>query len=207
MITIASDESYFPNFNRGIENLTEWRGRYSKIVYPEKVMLNILYRQHTVNFMWSFLHEAFEESFIIKNGTYFTDFVYARNYISEMYEKTKIHKTHPVLMSLIQQRMNVGGFIFDKLAEDISIARTYDNRAIERLEYAYLYSVISNENIFRWSACGMMGKNKQQAFDAVTEVILNVDGMTNYDYSIMLIGESGAGEFLHRNYQALQGFF
>ena len=38
-------------FTEGMNNLQAWRNRYSEIEYAEKVLLNVFYRKHTMNFM------------------------------------------------------------------------------------------------------------------------------------------------------------
>jgi len=196
-----------PNYNYGVNELQTWRSRYSKIEYPEKLMINHFYMQHSVNFMWDFLHSAFEKNLLGKRKTSFNDFDTARSKISEVFKSTKLEKTHSALPNLISKKINVGGLYFDKINKLVQDAKVRNNSSIEELEFSYLYFTLANENVFRWSACGMIGKSKQDAFQAVTGVVINTDLMTNYESTLNHIGPWGAGKFLERNYIQLPSLF
>jgi hypothetical protein len=207
MKAINSDESYFPNFEHGMQEILSWRNRYSKTEYPEKVMINTFYRQYSVNFIWENLHSAFKRNIFGKSKQSFNDFTSAREYISQIYRQAQLQKVQPVLMELIGKRKDVGGLVFQNIFNLVNSARSNNNKAIEELEYSYIYYALANEYLFRWSACGMIGQNKQEAFIAVTGIGVNVDSMTTYENSLNLIGQLGAGRFLQNNYKAYPNYF
>ena len=82
-----------------------------------------------------------------------------------------------------------------------------NNKAVEELEFRYIYYAIANEFLFRWSACGMIGKNKFDSFMAVTGMGINTDSMIDYDSSVTLLGQWGASQFLDRHYNPLPDFY
>ena len=207
MVTLHSDEAYMPNYQHAYNELLSWRNRYPKFEYPEKVMINTFYRQHTVNFMWEYLHSAFEKNLWGNKKISFPDYLQARTKISDIYDQTKLNKTHPVLMNLIAKQQNVGGLKFTELSQRVKNAKASSNRDVEELEFTYLYYALANESLQRWSACGMIGKNKSEAFIATTGFGVNTDLMTTYEYSVDLIGKMGASMFLGRNYKQLPDLF
>jgi len=203
MIALNSDQATLPNFNHAIEELRTWRNRYSKKEYPDKLLINTFYRQHTVNFMWDILYRPFKKS-LFGNRTTFNDYVSAREHISQIYNQTKLNKTQPTLMNLLQKRNDVGGLIYNNMSKLVSDA---SNKSVEELEFTYVYYAIANEFLFRWSAVGMMGKNKYDSFMAVTGIGVNTDSMNDYDSSVNLLGQLGASQFLSRYYKPLPDFY
>jgi hypothetical protein len=110
-------------------------------------------------------------------------------------------------MNLLSRGLNVGGLQYQELSQRVKQAKKSSNPDIEELEFTYLYYALANESIFRWSVCGMIGKNKYEAFMATTGCGVNTDSMTTYDYSVELIGKLGASMFLGRNYKALPEYY
>jgi len=207
MIPMHSDEAYSPNFNHALQELQKWRVRYTNVVYPGKALINIFYRQHTVNFMWDYLYSAFEKNLFGKPKISFNDYVTARNDINNVYRQTQLQKTQPILMSLLNQGKDVGDLSHSGMTNLVNRAESRDNKAVEELEFSYLYYALANEYLFRWSASGMIGKNKQEAFIAATGIGVNTDTMSNYGNSLNLLGQLGASQFLQRNYKPLSDLF
>jgi len=202
MIKLNSDEATMPDFNYSIEEIKTWRSRYSKQEYPQKVMINTFYRQHTVNFMWEFLYSPFNKSII--DSPKFNDYVLAKQHINQIYNQTKLYKTQSSLFSLLEKKADVGGLIYNNMAK---LADDANNITVEELEFTYIYYTIANEFLFRWSACGMIGINKFDSFIAVTGFGVNTENMIDYESSVNLLGKLGASQFLNKHYKSLSSYY
>ena len=195
-----SDEAMLPNFNHALAEIQTWRARYSKQEYPQKVMINTFYRQHIVNFMWDFLYNPFNKSISGKKVFDHSEYFPARELISQKYIETKLNRTQPVFKELLLRGTNVGGLEFKHMAMLVSQA---SKESIEEIEFTYLYYAVANELLFRWSACGMNGHNKSDAFTLITGLVINTAVMIDYASSLEILGEISASPFLKRNYMSL----
>jgi hypothetical protein len=197
MITLNSDEAMLPNFNHALAEIQTWRTRYSKQEYPQKVMINTFYRQHTVNFMWDFLCSPFNNTMLGRKPFDHSEYFPARDFISQKYIDTKLNRTQPVFKELLIRGSNVGGLDFKHMAMLVSQA---SKEAIEEIEFTYLFYAVSTELLFRWSACGMIGHNKSDAFTLITGCIIDTVAMKDYATSVDILGKIGASTFLKRQY-------
>lgn len=195
-----SDESYLPHYEYALQELVTWRQRYNRAEYPEKLLVNTFYSLHTVNFMWPYLIGGFSPVERSKYGH--RDIVAAWRSMSDVYNRTKIERTQPVLMSLLAQGSDVGGLStrsFSALADKAKVS----SEALEEMEYTYVHYAMVREYLFRWSACGYIGRDKQQALAAVTGAIVNTDAMIDLQGTQAVLGQIGAGLFMGRHYRSL----
>lgn len=206
-VSIGSVESYIPNFNHGMQELQTWRSRYSKFEYPEKVMINTYYRQLAVDNIWDTLNSAFKSSIWGTKKNLFNEYISAREHISQLYRQSQLEKIRPNLMSLINRGKDVGGLRYTNILGLVNSAKSSNNKSVEELEYSYIFYALANEYLFRWAACGMIGKSKDEAFQIVTELQINTNSMTTYEHALNLLGQFGAGAFLQRKYRPLPNLF
>lgn len=199
-LAFHSDESYQPHYDYAIQELGTWRQRYNRTEYPGKLLVNTFYSLHTVNFMWPYLIGGFSP--VERSKHNHRDIVAAWQSMSAVYNRTKIERTQPALMGLLAQGSDVGGLSvrsFSALADKAKASW----EALEEMEYKYVHYAMVREYLFRWSACGYIGRDKQQAVAAVTGAIANTDGMTDLQGTQAVLGQIGTGFFLGRHYRSL----
>lgn len=198
MIALNSDQNLLPHYGYAIEDIQSWKSRYTRQEYPKKLLINTFYREHNVNFMWNKLYSSFNNATMNLNSFNVQKFTQAKHEINQLYNETKFTKTQPALLKLLSERKNVGGLKFEIMDKLASVA---DSRAIEELEFTYIFSLITNELLFNWIACGMIGISKSESFLAVTGCIANVDSMIDYESSYNMLGQISTSQFLKRNYK------
>lgn len=201
---LNSDQTYLPHFNYAIEDIRTWRNRYSKTEYARKLMINTFYKDHNVNFMWDKLFSPFKLATKTIDAFNISKYQQSKVYINQLYSETKISMTQPVLLNLISQRKDVG--ILDFEIADKLVLKS-NNQSIEELEFTYIFSYITNELLFNWCACGMIGISKEVSLSATTGYTTNVDLMINYKSSMKVLGQLFTSKFLERNYKKLPNFY
>lgn len=199
-LAFHSDESYRPHYDYAVQELVTWRQRYNRIEYPGKLLVNTFYSLHTVNFMWPYLIGGFSPAERSKHNH--GDIVSAWQSMSAVYNRMKIERTQPALMGLLAQGMDVGGLSVGSFSALADRAKASSD-ALEEMEYTYVHYAMVREYLFRWSACGYIGRDKQQALAAVTGAIVNTDAMTDLAGAQAVLGQIGAGMFLGRHYRSL----
>lgn len=93
-------------FKEGMTNLNNWRNRYSKHEYPFKVVLNVFYRQYTMNSIWnSQINGSFSR---FKNTE--SDLIQAFQKLESEYSNASHQFTiGNTLIDLMNQQQDVGG--------------------------------------------------------------------------------------------------
>lgn len=199
MIALNSDQTLLPYFGYAVEDIQSWKNRYSSNEYLKKLLINTFYREHNVNFMWVKLYSTFNNATQDIDCFNVQKFLQAKQNISQLFNETKLTITQPALMKLINDRKNVGGLNFEVM-DNLVLQAT--SRTIEELEYTYIFSTITNELLFNWIACGMIGVNKNDSFIAVTGFKAEVSKMIDYESSYKFLGLF-TSQFLKRNYNKI----
>ncbi len=206
MASISSQEFYLKAYSIFKNELIAWRNRYSKYEYPEKVMINSFYGQHSVDFIWNSIYEIFKNVEHTGKKVYF-DFNKARDSINNNYRTAQLNDVRPVLLSLLEKKLNAGGLNFNKFSNLVLAARNKENKAIEDIEYTYIYYSLANEYLFTWAAYGLLGMTRYNAFIETTDFEINTEIMTNYENSLSLLGQYGTAQFLNKNFSPLSPLF
>ena len=187
-------------FNEGMNNLRNWRSRYSKNEYPSKVVLNIFYRQYTMNSIWE---SQIENSFNIFKNTE-TDVLVAFQKLEKEYSNASGHFTiGNTLIDLMNQQQDVGGLNYKNNIPIISRGQSGDNKAIEELEFTYLYYMLGNKATLMWAAFGRKGFSKVDAIAQVTGVVIEYNQPINYAGILAILGQLGVSESVNKMYSPL----
>jgi len=182
----------------GMNNLMTWRNRYSKIEYPEKVVLNIFYRKYTTEFMMPELLSCFN------NNVKWPDFNNGYRELKTKYGETAVNKTNGVLLELLKQtERQIGNTSYSIFQPLISAAKAGDKPKLEEIEYAYLYYFLTDESILLWAAFGGTGINKIDAIGKLSGLILETEDILNYGQIEEILGRFCAAAYLNDNYKAL----
>jgi len=187
-------------FNEGMNNLRNWRSRYTKNEYPSKVVLNIFYRQYTMNSIWE---SQIENSFNRFKNTE-TDVLVAFQKLEMEYSNASGHFTiGNTLLDLMNQQQDVGGLNYKNNIPIISRGQSGDNKAIEELEFTYLYYLLCNKATLMWAAFGRKGFAKVDAIAQVTGVVIEYDQPINYADILSVLGQLGVSESMNKIYSPL----
>lgn len=190
-------------FNEGMNNLRNWRNRYSKSEYPSKVVLNIFYRQYTMNSIWT---SQIESSFSRFKNTE-TDVLQAFQKLELEYSNASGHFTiGNTLIDLMNKQQDVGGLNYKENIPIIARAQSGDNKAIEELEFTYLYYMLGNKATLMWAAFGRKGLSKIDAIAQVTGVVIEYSKPIEYADILSMLGQFGVSQSMNKMYSPIPNF-
>jgi hypothetical protein len=191
-------------FNEGMNNLTSWRNRYSKTEYPSKIVLNIFYRQFTMNSIW----ESQIESSFNKFTNTETDTLTAFQKLELEYSKASRQFTvGNTLIDLMNQQKDIGGLNYKNNIPLINSGRSGDNNAIEELEFTYLHYLLRNKATLMWAAFGRKGFSKIDAITQVTGAVIEYNQPTNYAVILAIFSQLGVSQSMQKLYNPLNNLF
>ena len=192
------------SLKEGSNNLLTWRSRYSKIEYPEKVVLNIFYRKYTMEFMFSEILGCFENNIFGKPKVKWNDFNEGFQKLKTIYGSTSISKTQPILLNLLTQtQRNVGNTNYGIFSPLIAEAKRGNHSKLEEIEYSYLYYLLADECVLLWGAFGGTGSTKIDAIGKLSGVIIEFEDIKSYAPIEQVLGQFCAAAYLKENYKAL----
>ena len=187
-------------FLEGINNLNNWRNRYSKFDYPFKIVQNIFYRQYTMNSIW--------ESELYNS---FTGFKNSEKNIFDAYEKIEIEYSNAAkayalgntLLDLMKQQVDIGGINYANSIALIDKSRGGDNDSTEELEFRYIYRLLSNKSVIMWAAFGRIGLTQSEAVNQILDTHINFSQSFQYAEILDLLGQSGVSQIMNTIYSPL----
>lgn len=190
-------------FKEGMTNLNIWRNRYSKHEYPFKVVLNIFYRQYTMNSIWE---SHINGSFIRFKNTE-SDLIQAFQKLESEYSDASHQFTiGNTLIDLMNQQQDVGGLNYKNNIPLISEAQSGDNKVIEELEFTYLYYLLCNKATLMWAAFGRKGFSQIDAIAQVTGAISEYNNTITYADILSILGQLGVSQSMNSMYSPLSNF-
>lgn len=188
----------------GMNNLQAWRNRYNENEYAEKVLLNVFYRKHSMNFMWNEIQNSFQTKLFGGNKKLWNDFQEGFNKMMSLYSIYS-QKTQPVLLQLLseQSKQKVGSISYSEYASKIQGAKQGNAADIEEIEFTYLHYILNDQLILMWSAFGGTGLSKIDSLAQMSGVIIAETEMKEYATVETIIGQLCTGPYLHQNYNPL----
>lgn len=191
-------------YAEGVSNLQTWRNRYSETEYAEKVLLNVFYRKHTMNFMWSEVQNAFQKQLFGGNKVLWNNFNEGFEKMMNLYQNYS-QKTQPILLKLLSENgsQKVGSISFSEYRDKIIGANNGNHADIEEIEFTYLHYLLNDQLILMWSAFGGTGLSKIDALAQMSGVIIQEMDLSNYSTVEVVIGQLCTGPYLHQNYNPL----
>lgn len=190
--------------NEGINQLKKWRERYSNKEYPSKIILNIFYRQYIMDSIWETQ---------IRNS--FDELANTEIEVLEAFQKIEIHYSTNArkfnsgnrLINLMKEGVEIGGLNYNSLLPLIEKAENEDNKAIEELEFTYLFWLLANKTSIMWSSFGRIGYNKFESVTKITEKIIKINESFTYKNTLTIFGNLIVSEFLETTYTPLKPIF
>jgi hypothetical protein len=190
-------------FNEGLNNLRNWRNRYTKNEYPSKVVLNIFYRQYTMKSIWE---SQIDNSFNRFKNTEI-DVLVAFQKLETEYSNASIHFTNGnTLIDLMNQQQDVGGLNYRNNIPLIRRGQSGDNQAIEEIEFTYLYYMLANKATLMWAAFGRKGFSRVDAIAQVTGVVIEYNQPITYAGILDTLGQLGVSQSMNQMYSPLNNF-
>jgi hypothetical protein len=191
-------------YNDGMNNLVNWRNRYSKNEYPFKVVLNIFYRQYTMNSIWtSQINSSFDR---FKNTE--PEILPAVKKLVVEYSNASQHFTiGNTLVDLMNKQQDVGGLNYKNNIPLISRAQQSDNKAMEEIEFTYLYYYLSNTATLIWAAFGRKGFSKIDAIAQVTGIVIEYGKPIEYSDILDVLGKLGVSQMMNKIYCPLPNYY
>lgn len=187
-------------FNEGVTNLKNWRDRYSKNEYPFKVVLNIFYRQYTMNSIWDTqLNNSFSQ---FRNTE--TDILKAFQKLETEYSNASGKFTvGNTLIDLMNQQQDIGGLNYKNNLPLITRGQSGDNKAVEELEFTYLYYLLANKATLMWASFGRKGFSQIDAIAQVTGAIIEYEQAIKYVDILNILGQLGISKTMKSLYTPL----
>jgi len=149
------------------DRLLDWRNNTERNNYPIKLSKNLLYEALTLLDMWSELNKSFRTFNLFGNKKIYNDFSEAHKYI---FVRRRQIQTEKILPSLDQKYLivtNLPYLKFDSFRLRSQKACQGTSSEIEEVEFTYFFHTASYELVYAWSAAGLMGQSKEEAFQNV----------------------------------------
>lgn len=177
--------------------LIEWRQRYSKDEYPEKVVINIFYRKYIV-------HEIFPELLGYFKKNLWENYLTGFQIISDQYSNAATQKVNSKLMTLIQNKSHVVGNVkYQDFETLLSQIKNGDKTKIEEIEFSYIHHYLTDETILIWAAFGGTGMSMEEAISKISGAVVNLTNEVTFTNIAPFFGQYVVGPFLKDNYNPL----
>lgn len=183
-------------YSEGIQNIRNWRTRYTPQEYPNKVVINMMYRAYSMNYIWN----------DYKNGilAQYTNFQEAAFAMEQRYSSIAVEKVHNNLMAWLESRPNetIGNLTFDSYKR-LATAAVNDKTKKEELEFSYIFDLLQEKCVLYWIALRQTGKSDIDAIAQITGVI--IEPISNIDYAIAkyIFQELYVKKYISQNYSSM----
>ena len=183
-------------YSEGIQNIRNWRTRYTPQEYPHKVVINIMYRAYGMNYIWN----------DYKNGNLprYSNFQEAVIDMEQRYSRVAIEKVGDNLMVWLDNKPNeaIGNLTFSNYDRLATVAEN-DKTKKEELEFSYIFDLLQEKCVLYWIALRQTGKNDIDAIAAITGVI--IESIPNMDYAgaKYVFQELCVKQYISQNYSQL----
>jgi hypothetical protein len=191
-------------YNEGMNNLRNWRARYTKTEYPFKVVLNIFFRQYSMNSIWLDQIDASFAKFKNTEANLIQAFQNLENAYSKVSEQYTVGNT---LIDLMNQMNDIGGLNYRNNIPLINKGQSGDNKSIEELEFTYIYYLLCNKSTLMWAAYGRKGYSKLDAIAQITGVIIEYEKAIEYATILEILGKLGVSATMNKIYSPLNNLF
>ena len=180
-------------FTEGVNNISIWRNRYTPQEYPHKVLINIMYRAYTMNFVW----QDFENGKLPR----FNNFNDAIIYMERYYGQTATEKVNANLLSWLRTRPNdyIGGCNY-KFMEEVATDAERSASDLKLMETSYFVHLLKDKMVLYYIAMRLAGKTDEGAIEALTNYQVQMTDKFNYTSA-----KNTFGELIVDNYLAQRG--
>lgn len=149
------------------ERLNQWRQRYSKQEYPERVIMNVIYQSLQLRELWNVLDSFFGQS-------RFQDINEAVKHVNNI-SASNSELIHPKVNNFFSSGGTIGNFNIDHAIEDIYQCKTGSLSALNRIEKTYKWYSGAFELGVLFCSLGLVGFSKNDALQKLLTISLNLD--------------------------------
>ena len=182
-----------PCYNEATTNIVAWRNRYSKSEYPNKVVINMMYRAYTMQHIW----REFKNGQIPSFNSVDEGLIWMERHYSQV-AQTNIQ---PYLLNWLNHSPNadVGTLTFynyDRLATN---AETLSSKR-EELEFSYIFELLEDKCVLFYIAIRQTGKSMTDTIAMMTNYM--IEPIPNMDYAMakQAFQQLYIGRFMNENY-------
>ena len=183
-------------YSEGINSIRNWRTRYSTQEYPHKVVLNMMYRAYSMDYIWN----DYEKGVIPK----YDNFQEAVIGMEQRYSETAIEKVRDNLIIWLDAKSNqaVGNLTFINYNESATSAESNKAKK-EELEFSYVFNFLQEKCVLYWIAFRQIGKSDVDAIALITGVV--IEPIPNMDYAMTkyIFRELYVKQYMSQNYSSL----
>ena len=180
-------------FAEGENNIRVWRNRYTSQEYPHKILINIMYRAYTMNFVW--------DDFVNDRLPKFQNFNDAIISMERYYGQTAKEMVNANLLNWLRSRADeyVGGCNY-KIMEEVATDAERSRSDLSLMEKSYFVHLLKDKMVLYFIAMRLSGKTDSQAIEALTNYQVEMTG--SFDYTS---AKNAFGELIVDNYLAQKG--
>ena len=180
-------------FAEGENNIRVWRNRYTSQEYPHKILINIMYRAYTMNFVW--------DDFVNDRLPKFQNFNDAIISMERYYGQTAKEMVNANLLNWLRTRADeyVGGCNY-KIMEEVATDAERSRSDLSLMEKSYFVHLLKDKMVLYFIAMRLSGKTYSQAIEALTNYQVEMTG--SFDYTS---AKNAFGELIVDNYLAQKG--
>jgi len=162
------------------QRLIEWRAATERDSYPLKLSKNLLYEGLTILGMWKELKKSFNTFGFFGERDIYNSFTDAHNYIFIRRRQIQTENILPILDKKYIEVNELPYLKFSSFRERSENAYNGTSAQIEEIEFTYFFHTAAYELIYGWSAAGLMGMSKKEAFQSISTAIWE-----GVDYNIL----------------------
>ena len=185
-----------PPLNEAIGNISNWRNRYSRMEYPHKIVLNMMYRAYTTRFVY--------EAFTRDELPDYDDFTEAAREVHRFYGQMAATEVHANLIRWMQTRSNeqVGTLITAKMEALATQAET-NPKDLEELEFSYIFELLNDMSVLYFIAFRLCGESEVDAILKMSGAIIEPLDYMDYTITKQVFQQLLVAPYMNRNYRPI----
>ena len=180
-------------FTEASNNIRTWRNRYSRQEYPHKILVNIMYRAYTMNFIWN--------DYKANRLPVFDSFQDAVIFMEQYYGKIACEKVMDNLLTWLQRNASdwIGNCCY-KFMDELCTSAEISRSDLTLIESSYYVHLLNDKMVLYWIAMRQAGNSE----------VKSIELLTNYQVELTQELEYGSlkrafSELISNNYLSERG--
>jgi len=149
------------------ERMLDWRKTTERTVYPIKLSKNLLYEGLTLLEIWNELKKSFRTFNLLGNKNIYDNFTEAHKHIFVRRRQIQTDNILPIIDNKYYKISNLPYLKFDSFRSRSTNACNGNSSELEEIEFTYFFHTAAYELVYAWSAAGLLGQSKEEAFLSV----------------------------------------
>jgi len=180
-------------YKEATTNISNWRMRYSTNEYPHKIVLNMMYRAYSMNYLW--------EDYETGSLPTFSNFQEAVIAMENMYSQNASFKVHSNLLSWLENypSRKIGNLIFSNYDKKAYIAEN-DGKMKEEVEFSYIFDLLQEKCVLYWIALRQCGYSAIDAISTLSGVVIEEPPVITYEFMKYVFQELVVKQYLSKVY-------